>query len=390
MKRFIFLNSHPIQYFAPLYQQMARQEGVELEVLYCSDQGVSEKKDEQFGTVFSWDIPLLEGYKYRFFHNYARRPGLTGFWGLQNWGIVGYLFHAPKSIIVINGWQFFIYIVAIIAGKMAGHTVCLRAESPLSRELAYTGKKKWLKRFLLGKILFRLPHYFLYIGKQNKAFYKYMGVADKSMIFTPYSVDNQRFQKYYPESESAKQDIRTRLHLPPTNTIVLYSGKFMQKKRPLDLLQAWRNTNTENALLVFMGEGALRTEMEKYIEQHQLHNVRLTGFVNQAEIPVYYAAADAYVMLSDADETWGLSTNEAMNLRLPVIISETTGCSADLVEQGVNGFRFPLGNVEDLSSKLQRILDDANFRQTAGRRSLDIINRYSYDAVIENLISIPQ
>lgn len=56
------LNTHPIQYFAPLYKELAKQENIDLTVLYCSKWGVEEYVDPQFKTSFKWDIPLLDGY----------------------------------------------------------------------------------------------------------------------------------------------------------------------------------------------------------------------------------------------------------------------------------------------------------------------------------------
>ena len=70
---FIFLNSHPIQYFAPLYRYLA-EKGVDLEVLYCSGDGASRKFDKEFGQEVQWDIPLLEGYPHRFLKNSGIHP----------------------------------------------------------------------------------------------------------------------------------------------------------------------------------------------------------------------------------------------------------------------------------------------------------------------------
>jgi len=82
-KSFIFLNSHPIQYFAPLYRYLTEQ-GIALEVLYCSG-GAAGKFDREFGREVQWDIPLLEGIYYDFFKKYndfyghQKRP-LTAFY----------------------------------------------------------------------------------------------------------------------------------------------------------------------------------------------------------------------------------------------------------------------------------------------------------------------
>ena len=66
MKKLIFLNSHPIQYFAPLYQQITQGTNIPLEVWYCSDESIKGKLDKGFGTAVKWDIPLLQGYAYQF------------------------------------------------------------------------------------------------------------------------------------------------------------------------------------------------------------------------------------------------------------------------------------------------------------------------------------
>jgi len=387
-KRFIFLNSHPIQYFTPLYEMMADLPDVDVEVWYCSKQNVKLQEDREFGKILAWDIPMLEGYRYKFFHNYARKPSLYSFWGLQNWGILRQLIQSPKSILIVNGWQFFIYLLAILVGRFSGHTVCIRGESPLSRELARSPQSQRLRKWLLGNVLFKFVHYFLYIGKQNREFYHFMGVPDKRLIFSPYCVDNKRFNFFLTKNDTEKSALRHQLGLPKNDVVILYSGKYISKKRPMDLLLAWQTLNTNNATLVLMGEGELRTEMEQFIAQNNLHNVLLTGFVNQVQIPAYYAAADLFVMCSDMGETWGLSTNEAMNLGLPLLLSDQVGCTVDLLEENINGYVYPFGDVASLAQHLKKIIEQPAWRATASKRSLEIIEDYSYKRVVQNLLSI--
>lgn len=43
-KKIIFLLSHPIQYFPPLFQLMAKDDKIDLMVLYCNDYGTHKKK----------------------------------------------------------------------------------------------------------------------------------------------------------------------------------------------------------------------------------------------------------------------------------------------------------------------------------------------------------
>ena len=384
--KIVFLHSHPIQYFAPLYQELSKDTNIDLQVWYCSDESIKGHDDLQFGVKVNWDIPLLKGYSYQFFKNNSWKPSVSnGFWGLMNFSLVKALKEEPNSLVVVHGWKFFSYVYAIIAAHYFGHKVCLRLETPLSHEKLRIGLKSGIRRFIMKRILFPRIHKFFYIGKGNMDFFLHHGINQNKLIFTPYSIDNKRFRKIYLKNKNRKDEIRTSLGLPIDKQIIISSGKYIDKKNPMDIIRAFAMINQADIALVMVGEGILRPQMESLIKGLNLKNVYLTGFINQSKIPHYYSVADIFVMASGLGETWGLSTNEAMNFGLPVVLYELTGCSQDLVKDGKNGFVIPNGNIEELSDKLALLTNDHSFRQTAGQLSLSIIDQYSYATVIENL-----
>lgn len=271
-----------------------------------------------------------------------------------------------------------------------GHTLCLRAESPLSQESAKPDWRKSLRNLALRNILFKLTDRFLYIGIQNRLFFKHFGVSDNKLIFTPYCVDNDRFQNDAKKLLSKKNKLRTELGLPADSFIALFSGKFIAKKRPLDLLNAVSKIQNEGVYAVFVGDGELRRDMENFIRENNLERrALLTGFVNQSVIPRYYAAADVFVMCSEKGETWGLSTNEAMNFSLPIILSDQLGCADDLVIEGKNGFKYSCGDTSDLAEKIEYLatIPEAQ-RHDMGVVSLKKVGAYSYSAIIAGLQKI--
>lgn len=382
--KLIFLNSHPIQYFAPLYQQIAAETTIPLEVWYCSDESVKGKFDKGFGTEVKWDIPLLQGYAYRFIPNDARNPSIHGgFWGLKNKGIRDLLRQTEPSVIVVHGWAYYTHVRTLLTARRYGHRVCLRAETPWNQEKLKSKLITFLKHCYL-RLLFARVSKFLYIGTQNKLFYKQLGVKDSQLTFTPYAVDNQRFQQT--DRQITVTDARNELDLPSDKTIILYSGKYIAKKRPLDLLKAILPLPS-NVLTILVGDGELRPELERFILEHNLQErVRLTGFVNQSKIPLYYKAADLFVMCSGLGETWGLSVNEAMNFSLPVVVSETCGSSYDLVVPGINGWTFPTGDTQQLSRILSDFLNLTTEERTKmGAASRKRIDEFSYHQIIEGL-----
>lgn len=378
----IFINSHPIQYFTPLYAYMNR-EGLQTSAWYCSDKSIKGGMDKEFGVNVKWDIPLLEGYNYRFFDNYSFLRGKnSGFFSLINLKMIVELFKIEKSVIIVHGWNYFSHFFVILLGRLRGHTICIRNDMPLNHEKFKKGWPQYLKRFGLKYLLFPRINFYLFIGEANRLFYKSYSLPDKKLLFCPYAVDNHRFQNVSIDIERVKLS----LGIPYTDKIILFSGKYIEKKRPMDLLKAFKAANIANCWLIMMGEGNLRFEMESFIKLHELKNIILTGFVNQSSVTEYYAIANLFIMCSSLGENWGLSVNEAMNFDLPIIVSDLTGCADDLVINGVNGYVFETGDIDALAHRMRDVLVEKKLSWAIS--SKEIVANYSYDVFVKNIKKI--
>jgi glycosyltransferase involved in cell wall biosynthesis len=241
------------------------------------------------------------------------------------------------------------------------------------------------------KMLFKRISAFLFIGKQNKNFYKSYGISEEKLFFTPYTVDNKRLQSSYNNLKPKKNNFRARLGIKEEDIVILFVGKFIHKKRPLHLLEAYKKVlnldkNNNKIHLVFVGEGELRIEMENYINKNNLSYVHLVGFKNQTELPEYYTMSDMFILPSGVGETWGLVTNEAMNFELPIIISDMPGSGYDLVKDGENGYMFQLGNIDDLSNKIFKLVKDKEKREKFGEKSFEFIKNYNYEKDVEGIL----
>ena len=80
--RIAVLNSHPIQYFAPLYAYLNAASDLEVTALYLSDVSIRGGKDAGFGQEVKWDVDLLSGYRSVFLGAAARSREPGGFWSL--------------------------------------------------------------------------------------------------------------------------------------------------------------------------------------------------------------------------------------------------------------------------------------------------------------------
>ncbi|HLW46985.1 MAG TPA: glycosyltransferase [bacterium] len=381
--RLAYLVSHPIQYQVPLLQRLAAHPEIALHVYYMTDEGARLSRDPEFGVPIQWDVPLLEGYAWTLLRNRSWWPGADHPLRFVHPSLPGVLGRERYDALIVHGYAHATEWLAFWGARRSRTPVLLRGESNLLGR-----RPPWVaaaKRAALGALLRRIDGA-LAIGTLNREFYQAYGVPEDRIFFVPYAVDNARFRAEADRWQPSRSALRAALGLPAGLPMVLYAGKLIPRKRPLDLLDAYARVAADHpAALVFLGEGAERPRLEAAIARHQLPHVVITGFVNQSGIGRYYAAADV-VVLPSSHEPWGLVLNEAMCFGLPVIASDAVGAAPDLVPGEENGFVYPVGDITALASALRRLLADPAKRAAMGARSREIVARFSYDADIDGIV----
>ena len=362
------ITTHPIQYQVPLWQALAKDGRVPFEVWYLTHHAVKTSHDAEFGKAFAWDLDMLGGYPHRLL---SVAPGATPTTFRQcraTESLGPMLRQAGARAVWVQGWQVQAYWQAAWAAKRAGCEVWLRGESNDLAPVAWW--KRPIKRFVLGQF-FRRVDRFLYIGTANKRFYQKFGVPESRMHPAPYAVDNERFATQADEARKQRAEIRKQWGIAEDAFCVLFCGKFIPKKRPMDLviaagrlIQAGRKVH-----LLFVGAGELGGELRAachVVSDAEAFNFQLStfnsslppasfaGFLNQTEISQAYVAADCLVLPSDFGETWGLVANEAMASGLPCVISDRCGCAEDLGGILPNQI-FPCGDTKALADRLIRL-----------------------------------
>ena len=378
------LVSHPIQYQVPLFRLLATHPNIDLTVYFCADWCTKDDFiDPGFSVVLKWDIPLLEGYTYKFLPNLCKKTSLS-FWGLINPSIIKEILYNRYDAIWIHGYASLSDWLAFLGAWVSRTPILLRGESHL---INYRPGLKMIFKSVVLLPLFKAISAFLPIGTLNTAYYKHYGVSGKKMFLTPYCVDNTLFSKWYQALHGKREQIKKKLGIQANLSVVLYASKMMPRKRAIDILKAYETIHDKvSAAVVFVGDGKERPALEVYAKQHNLKNVYFAGFKNQTELPEYFAVADVFVLPS-TDEPWGLIINEVMNFGLPIITTDQVGAGPDLVKHGENGFIYPVGDVEKLSNCLLKLLNDSGLRNTMGNRSLTMINKWSYTEDVEGILS---
>jgi glycosyltransferase involved in cell wall biosynthesis len=376
--RVAVLNSHPIQYFAPLYAYLNRDPALEVTALYCSDISLRGGMDPGFGQSVTWDVDLLGGYPSIFLGPNARQRVPGGFWSLVCPEVWAEVRSGRYDAVWLHGYAYAADLIALLAARSRGLPVFYRSETHLG--LRRSGWKRRIRDAVLS-FAARFIDRFLAIGTANRDYYRALGVPEPKIFDVPYTVDNERFIAAARLSDDERVAVRQRFGLPPDRPVVLFASKLIARKHPDDVVRAVARLRDEGVMasLLFIGAGELEATLRSLVVEYNLTGlVSFGGFVNQSELPKVYAASDVFVLPAE-NEPWGLIVNEVMCAGVPVIVASEVGCVPDLVHDGRNGLLMQAGDVASLTAALRRLLVDDRERVAMGQKGLEMIRDWSYE-----------
>lgn len=161
--------------------------------------------------------------------------------------------------------------------------------------------------------------------------------------------------------------------------VVLFVGRLVEKKGVTYLIEAMKQID---ALLVIVGNGPLRKELEEQAELVGKDKIRFLGDKTHEELKVIYASADIFVAPSvtarDGDkEGLGLVILEAMASGLPIVASKSGGIT-QVIKDGENGLLCEEKCVWQLADNICGLLNDGVECQKIVERGRNALQRYDY------------
>ncbi len=351
MNRLAVVLSHPTQYYSPWFRWLAAHTDLPVRVFYLWDFGVTRQRDPKFQTELKWDVDLLSGYESELVPNRARHPGTESFWGLRNPTLFRQIRAWGAHAVLVFGYNHAAHLRLIWQARRARLPLIFRGDSHLLGREQLRGPKVWLLLWL-----YRQFSAVTYVGQANRDYFRTLGVPAERLFFAPHSVNQEHFQPTPERQENARQ-LRRDLGLG-SRRVVLFAGKFVGAKQPVELLDAFRQVaRPDRDALVYVGDGAEKPRLLTLAQEAGDHCIRFLPFANQSEMPARYLLADVFCLPSRGlYETWGLAVNEAMHLGRPCLVSDQVGCQRDLITDGDTGWVFRAEEAAHLRQKLTEAL----------------------------------
>jgi glycosyltransferase involved in cell wall biosynthesis len=325
-------------YRTPLFNALAKNPNVDLQVIFLAE------TDPQ---LRQWQVEKKEiGFPYQVLPSLRQRMG--GYNVLLNRGMAGALSKLKPDVVMCGGYNYVASWQALRWARQNKIPFVLWSESNLQDARGGRAPVEFLKDSFLHRCSgFVVP------GRSAWEYLLARGVPESSIFTAVNAVDNRAFANAAAAVRRQSRLERSELKLP--DRYFLFVGRLVKEKGVFELLHAYATLEEDIRKrfgLVFVGDGASRSELERKARSVSSGELRFAGFVQQNSLAAYYALAKVLVLPTYTD-TWGLVVNEGMACGLPVIVSKAAGCAVDLVSEDWNGKIVPPRDASSLHSAMQ-------------------------------------
>ena len=212
------------------------------------------------------------------------------------------------------------------------------------------------------------------------------GLADgfqrDQLVWMPNPVDIDEFR---PARAGESAAWRKSHGLPVETPVAIYVGRMSREKGLRELLRGFAQAIrvTPEALLLMVGDGAMRPELEAMARELGLSpdQIRFVGRVDAKEIPFWLRASDVFALTSPS-EGFACALLEGMSVGLSVV--SAIPANLQLVDEGVHGLTAAYNDEETIGKAFVQLFRDPQMRARMGSAARDrVVENYPTDRVVE-------
>jgi glycosyltransferase involved in cell wall biosynthesis len=373
--------THPTQHHGPLWRKLSEQPGLSVKVLYLSDENQDSGDHELGSKSQAWDVDLLSGYEHEYLKDLSGKIASKQQKSLINPKLINLLRPDNFDAIFMQSFVNYSYRLTAILCKLRDIPLIMQNDATIMSDGRYSRSHRILMAVLYPWML-NLADYWLSCGDHNEIHLRHYGVADKKIVRGCHPVDGERFEQSIAQNQDEILQIRRQLAWDENTVIYGFTGKYIDRKNPFEFIEAIAKAHQRDPRIrgVMIGGGDLESEINQRLAtlNEEVLNI---GFVNQAKIPLYYAAMDVFVTTSWIDPH-PLVVSEAMVSGTPPILSDRCGNWGynDTVRHRYNGLVYPCGNADALADAMLEMVD-ADTRKKYSQRSKEVF--YGQDLYCE-------
>ena len=280
-----------------------------------------------------------------------RQPGVDYYYPFK---LARYLKKSKTKILHLHNPTALFY--GALAGKIAGTPCIIYTEH--GRDFSSSIKVK-----ITNSLLCRIVDKIVVVAEHGKKYLvEHEGVNEKKIIKIHNGIDSQRFGKNHDVTL-----IRRELGITDDQSVIGIVARLDPIKNHACLIKAMKTVaaRVPTAVLLIIGDGLLRTELESLTAKLQLQNhIKFLGARNN--IAELLSVMDVFV-LSSLSEGLSLTLIEACAAAKPMVATDVGG-NPEIVEHESNGLLVPSDQPETLAKAIAEILNDKGKARLMGEK----------------------
>ena len=246
----------------------------------------------------------------------------------------------------------------------------------------FTSERKSVAASII-KGLFKLINYlgkpyYIFQNKNDLEEFKKLGVKENYDLIRGSGVNHKEFKYVFPKTNEKVN--------------ITFTGRILKDKGILELIKAVEILPYEiRSKVVLNIYGKIDLENPAHITEKELKKLLKPNFIvwhgNSSDIKNVLALSDIYCLPSYRE---GLpkSIIEAMAIGRPIITTTAPGCD-DTVKEGFNGYKVKVGDSEELSKKLQILIENEQLRIQMGKYSRDLfLKNFTLEKVVSQTFEV--
>ena len=321
-----------------------------------------------------WDVDLVSGYNYQYLKDLSGKVSTQR----QKNIICPELFNrlTPENFdaVFMQSFVNYSYRLTALLCKLRGIPLIMQNDASMMSDQRYS-RSRLIAMAVLYPWMNGLADYWLSCGDHNEVHLRHYGVADDKIIRGCHPIDGDRFKQTIATQPEKLQRIRQELAWDENTVLYGFMGKYIERKNPWEFIDAIVAAHKKDPRVrgVLFGGGDLEGEIEKRLGELNGEVINY-GFINQSDVPLYFAALDVFVCTSWIDPH-PLVVSEAMAAGTPPILSDRCGNwgYSDTVRHRDNGLVYRCGSTAALTEAILSMTDKVQ-RQVYSDRSREVFS----------------
>jgi glycosyltransferase involved in cell wall biosynthesis len=276
------------------------------------------------------------------------------------------LFH-PKEDFLFIGWPNYTAILLLFLFRIFRRRFFFWSDCP-DETLHYRFPLSSIRSLLYNTVKICAHKIFL-VGDRTIQKFIHLGYKKNKLVNLPIFIETDKCKS---DLIKGMKSIRQRYSITE-KSILFISGSRLNKSKGFDILiYAINKVRLEVSSpfkLIIIGQGDQEIQLKQLVNDLKLKDyIYFEKWLQPQDFKSLIACSDVYIHPARFD-AFGGGTLQAMALGIPVIGSEGAGSAIERIHHGINGYIFPVENINDLASYMIKLINNPELIKCMGRKA---------------------